>query len=61
MDKSEIIEVQVEEVSDDQLTIEKIIDGFKPHLKKPITIQPKYNMTWEEFEELYKYIEEEDE
>ena len=60
LDKSEIIEVQVEEVSDDQLRLERIMDGVNPYQKNTINILPKLNMTWEEFEELYNYIEQEE-
>jgi hypothetical protein len=59
LDKSEIVEVEAEEVSDDQLTLERIIDGLRPQ-NNPIMIQPKYNITWEELEELYNYIEQEE-
>ena len=60
LDKSQIIEVQVEEVSDDQLRLERIMDGVNPYQKNTINILPKLNMTWEEFEELYNYIEQEE-
>lgn len=59
MDKNEIIELEAEEITGDQLYMESIL---RRQFGVPlIDITPKPKMSWEDVEELYNEIDEEDE